>query len=184
MRQTFRKHLVLAGGAALLFCSSAFGQAVSTDARMDRTVAEPGTDAKIHSLCVQKLGPDAEPIRVTVDVDKAILEGEVASRPVQRLAREVALSVPGIQRVDDRITLSRSLPAAGKSEKGDSALKKAARDRLVSDFGARTLIVEAVDGWVSVRGKLPDETRRDQAIRALKGLDGVTRVVDLITIAP
>ncbi len=172
MRHAFRKHAVLAAAAAL-FCWGA----VAAD--------ESSVETRIHDLCVQKLGKDAEPIRVTVKDDHAILEGKVASRSVQRLAREVALSVPGIQTADDRIALERTLPAAGKT--GDFALRTAARDRLVSDVGgeaSRALVVEAVDGWVSVRGKLPDAMRRDQAIHALQGLDGVTHVVDLITIAP
>lgn len=144
---------------------------------------------RIHAALVDKLGEAAQPIQVAVAGDKAVLAGEVSVRPVQELCKEVALSVPGIERVDNDVKLSPRLPAAGKvkGEATDVKLEIAAKARLESQVGneaTRSLEVEAVDGWVSLRGTLQSSTHKDLAIRSIQNLEGVTKVVDLITVQP
>jgi osmotically-inducible protein OsmY len=145
-------------------------------------------EAALGALLVEKLGEDAAAIRVTLTGDKAILTGEVETRAVQELSEEVALAFDGVASVDNQVT-SRHDPKLGKglltSEAGDSELETTVKMRLRAEIGshAERIEVEAVAGWVSLRGVAPEKARRDIALATAAGTRGVTKVIDLLKIA-
>jgi osmotically-inducible protein OsmY len=149
-------------------------------------------ELEIRELMLEKGGQSALGIRVTVDHAKAILTGDVPTRAAQELAEEVALSVEGIKSVTNRL---RVVPPPGKTETADHTVEAETADayleskvkrHLYSEIGkrARDLEVEAVDGVVSLRGTLPDDSRKKIAIEAATNTKGVKRVVDLIKVKP
>jgi hyperosmotically inducible protein len=147
-------------------------------------------EKKVMALCVEKLGDDAKTIRATVTGDKAILTGQVTIRSVGELAEQVALSIQGIKDVDNQISI-KNAQAFGKGkvkkEINDAKLESAAKIAISKEVGetfAKALELEATGGWVSLRGTLPDDTRKRLALEAVGKVDGVKKVVDLITVKP
>ncbi len=151
-------------------------------------------ELEIQELLLEKGGKVAVGIRVTVDRAKAILTGEVPTRAAQELAEEVALSVDGIKSVDNRLRVvpppgGNAADAAARTmeeETADAYLESKVKRHLYNEIGkrARDLEVEAVDGVVSLRGTLPDASRKQIALDAATKTKGVTRVIDLIKVKP
>ena len=149
-------------------------------------------ELEIRELLFEKGGERALAIQVTVDRTKAILTGEVPTRAAQELAEEVALSVDGIKSVNNRLRVAP--PAGGNAaakagrtmeqETADAYLESKVKRHLYSEIGkrAKDLEVEAVDGVVSLRGTLPDASRKQIALDAATKTKGVKRVVDLIKV--
>lgn len=145
------------------------------------------TESKLKAFLVDKLGDDAQGIRVTVVKDKATLTGEVKRRPTEELAKEVALAYPGIQRVKNDIELAKgeTVEQAVGSELSDGKLESMVKGALVDEMGRRgfSLEVEAVEGVVCLRGTVPDEARRRIALDTTRKVGGVKQVIDLIAVA-
>lgn len=142
-------------------------------------------EVEIEELLLEKGGDAALGIKVTVDRTTAILVGEVPTRAAQELAEEVARSVEGIKSVDNRLQVpaGKDKNDAGE-ETADAYLESRVKRNLYSEIGkrARQIEVEAVDGVVSLRGTVPDESRKKIALDAAAKTKGVKRVVDLIKV--
>lgn len=149
-------------------------------------------ELEIRELLFEKGGERALNIQVTVDRTKAILTGQVPTRAAQELAEEVALSVDGIKSVTNRLRVTPP-PGGNAVQKADRTLEEETADayleskvkrHLYTEIGkrAKDLEVEAVDGVVSLRGTLPDASRKQIALDAATKTKGVKRVVDLIKV--
>jgi len=162
----------------------------SAPAAGDSDVAEARTEADVRLALLDKLGWDALDVKVEVDGGRVLLEGEVEKRATQELAEEVALSVPGVNRVDNRLrtpAVSTGTPvgqAVGSAERevNDAALELRVAKNLLGEIGrhAFDLEIESTDGIVSLRGTLPDRERKALALRTAGGTSGVKKVIDLI----
>lgn len=162
----------------------------SAPAAGDSDVAEARTEADVRLALLDKLGWDALDVRVDVDGGRVRLSGEVEKRATQELAEEVALSIPGVNRVDNRLTTPAKATdtpvgqavASTEREVSDAGLELRVGKNLLAEIGryAFDLEVEATDGVVSLRGTLPDRERKTLALRAAEGTSGVKKVVDLI----
>lgn len=185
---------ILLLAAALAGCAGTTRPQIGTPAGRPSDVEEASLRNEVHLALLDKFGSDAMGIAVKVDGDRALLSGEVPSRSTQELAEEVALSVPGIRRVDNLLTVdkgeSRQATAAGRavekadSEAQDAALELRVGQRLLGEIGryALDLEVEATDGVVSLRGKMPDEERRRLALRTAEQTPGVQKVINLLQV--
>jgi hyperosmotically inducible protein len=165
--------------AAHLVIAVAFAQSdVDKRAAMEKKIAE---------LVVEKLGPDARTIRVTVVGNKATLTGEVTNNATRELAEEVALAVDGIKKVDNQVKATAE-PGFGTKKIGqeskDSKLELEVKDKLGNEIGsyAKGIEVEVAGGWTTLRGTVPDKTRKDLALKAAASVPGITKVIDLIRI--
>lgn len=148
--------------------------------------------AKVHVALLDQLGADALTVRAEVVADRATLRGDVEKRSTQELAEEIALSVAGIERVDNRIRYVD--PTAGdesvleqaarttSDEVGDAALETRVNIKLLGELGrhALGLEVEATEGVVSLRGTVPDRERKRVALKATRSVSGVEKVIDLL----
>ncbi|HSN89425.1 MAG TPA: BON domain-containing protein [Thermoanaerobaculia bacterium] len=159
----------------------------------DRDVAEAGLAADVRLALLDKLGWDALDVKVDVDGGEARLTGEVDKRTTQELAEEVALSVQGVERVDNRLRLKpQSAPetrvdhAVSNTERevNDAALEMRVGKNLLAEIGryALDLEVEVTDGVASVRGTVPDRERKSLALKAAERTSGVKKVIDLIEV--
>ena len=169
-----RYTLALAAVATVLAAGSAFA-------------AEP-LDVVVQKKLVDKLGDDAGTIKVALVEKKVVLVGEVAGRDTQELATEVALSVPGVEKVDNQVKAKAEKSFAEgkvKDEIADDKLEKAVESALKKELGghAKGLETECTAGTVSVRGTVPDETRLALARNAVKAVPGVKKFVDLLEVA-
>lgn len=178
--------------AMALFLLTSF--AVSAVAQDDEMSTAWITAEKVRALLLEKGAEKALPITVTMDRTTAILTGEVESIVVQELAKEVALAVEGVSKVDNRLRVVGEKKASEKSsedaakenqqELQDAQLESSVKFALYKEIGvkARKLEVEAVRGVVSLRGPLPDKARKTIAIDTVTRMKDVKRVVDLIKV--
>jgi osmotically-inducible protein OsmY len=146
-------------------------------------------------MLVNKLGPVAATIRVVVDnKGKVMLVGTAAHRSTQELAKEVALFVPGVKKVENKVEYVPAAVAEGNTaekamektgdEASDSGLESSVKYHLNREIGktAWKIEVEAVEGVVSLRGTVPDQARHDIALKTAESVKGVKQVVDLLRI--
>jgi osmotically-inducible protein OsmY len=142
----------------------------------------------ITAALVDKLGADAQTIRVAFFDGKATLSGQVQKDATQELSKEVALYVPGVTKVENQVEAKEERHVGtGKmlAESDDAGMESDVKAKLRSELGsyAGQLEVEACNGVVSVRGSVPDKPRHDYAIAAAQKVKGVTQVIDLIRFA-
>jgi len=177
---------VFAGLAAL-----STGQETTAATSQD---AAASLEQQVATTLVNKLGQDAATIRVVVDnKGKVMLIGTAARRSTQELAKEVALFVPGVKKVQNKVEY---VPAASGGnvaeqavettgeETSDSALETSVKYQLNREVGKRAwkIEVEAVEGVVSLRGTVPDQARYDIALKTAASVKGVKQVIDLLRI--
>lgn len=146
----------------------------------------------IRAALAEHFADEAQDITVQVSGNRAVLLGSTPRKAVAELAKEVALWVPGITRVSNYIDVrprpaSPDTPVAAtvahaEREVSDSALESRVKMRLTSLLGlrARQVEVEAAEGWVSLRGVLPDADTKAMVLRVAQNTPGVTRVIDLL----
>ncbi len=153
------------------------------------TASAEVTDAlhatSVKSKLIDKLGTDALRIAVSVSGEKATLTGEVAKSASQGLAEEVALSVEGIKKVDNKVTVKNAEGAVAASEASvkNVSLEMKVKTILLTEIGENALKieVEAVDGVVSLRGKLDNPDTSKAAVAKTRSIKGVKKVVSLLS---
>ena len=178
---------VFAGLAAL-----STGQETTAATSQD---AAASLEQQVATTLVNKLGQDAATIRVVVDnKGKVMLIGTAARRSTQELAKEVALFVPGVKKVENKVEYVPAAVAEGNTaekamektgdEASDSGLETSVKYHLNREIGktAWKIEVEAVEGVVSLRGTVPDQARHDIALKTAESVKGVKQVVDLLRI--
>ena len=143
-------------------------------------------EAALAKLLVEKLGKDAEPIHVTIVGEKTTLTGEVTLRATQELADEV-LKYAGVKKIDNQVKAKNEkglFEGKTKKEMADDKIEKAVRSKVKGEVGShyKGLEIECTGETCSVRGMLPDQARKDLALKAAAGVQGVKNVVDLVKI--
>jgi hyperosmotically inducible periplasmic protein len=147
-------------------------------------VMEALSATSVKSKLIEKLGVDALRISTSVSGETATLTGEVSKSSSQGLAEEVALSVKGITKVDNQVTVKEPASAVNASEASvkNVALEMKVKNILLTHIGINALKIEieAVDGVVSLRGKLDNATTSKSAVTKTRSIKGVKKVVDLL----
>ncbi len=172
-----------------LLVAGVAGERAQSQDEQDATLLK---EIEVRDVLLDKIGNDAVNIRVTVDRRKAILTGQVPTRAAQELSEEVVLSVPGIRSVDNRLRVA-PRPAGNSAETAvrtvdqeltDAKLESRVKKNLYSELGrrAREIEVEATDGVISLRGKVPDPNRKQLALDTAGKTPGVVQVIDLIQV--
>lgn len=158
--------------------------AAATPATASPEVTNALNGISVKTKLIDKLGADALGITVSVSGETATLTGQVTKSPSQGLAEEVALSVPGIKKVDNKVTVKNAEGAVAASEASvnNVALEMKVKSILLTEIGANALKieVEAVDGVVSLRGKLDNPDASRAAVKKTHAIKGVKKVVDLL----
>jgi len=196
MNETLPKTLLAAllAGSLLSACAAtAPGTARGGWANGEDNVEDASLGADVRLALIDKLGFDVLGVTVDTAGGSVYLTGGVEKRATQELAEEVALSVPGVTKVDNRLSLK---PAArsetvveqavssSELEVQDAALELRVGKNLLGEIGrhALSLEVESTDGVVSLRGRVPDRERKELALRAAQDTPGVKKVIDLIEV--
>ncbi|KAB2964174.1 MAG: BON domain-containing protein [Thermoanaerobaculia bacterium] len=154
------------------------------------TVADGTTTLKVKLALLTKLGADS--LKINVDsLDGAVsLDGMVAKRETAELAKTVAAGVEGVAKVDSHLSVE-TPPAEGavtravgeaEAEVKDGILESKVRLALVDKLGSDGFRIgtEAASGVVTLEfgAEIPDE-RRSMAVKAVEGIEGVTKVLSL-----
>lgn len=185
----------LLSGCLLSACASTVpGTARGGWAGEEENVDDASLGADVRLALIDKLGFDALGITVDTAGGHVFLTGGVEKRATQELAEEVVRSVPGVTRVENRLTLRPGESRSGstvdravsstEAEVQDAALEVRVGKNLLGEIGrhALDLEVESTDGVVSVRGKVPDSERKTLVLRTAEGTPGVRKVIDLIEV--
>jgi osmotically-inducible protein OsmY len=163
MKRNPALHLATALSLAWLL-APACANATDKPPAASNEVTEALDALSVKATLIDKLGADALAISVSVSGQTATLTGEVTKSPSQGLAEEVALSVAGIRKVNN------------------VALEMKVKTILLTEIGANALKieVEAVDGIVSLRGRLDNPDTSKAAVKKTQAIKGVKKVVDLL----
>jgi hyperosmotically inducible protein len=188
-----KRKLPKSSGGPTLICAVVTVVALALAPAMSAvTLADAVTHVKIRTLLLEKLGTDALGIDIDVNGGNVALTGSVEKKPTGDLAKEVALSVRGVNHVDENIRLEgapgssmKNAARHAESEVKDAILEAKVKGRLLDQIGenAMKIEVEASNGVVSLRGTVPTDDIRDTAITAARHTHEVRRVVDLLHVA-
>lgn len=171
----------LAVAVALFAASAAFA-----DDKSDWT-----TTMNVKLALLNKLGSDALHIDVDTKAGDVNLAGTVSKRETKELATTVAKSVKGVGLIDNDLELASTAnnpnqvgAAVGEAEAEvkDAMLETQIRFALLDKLGSEGVKVgtEAASGVVTLEfEKGWNSARRQEAIAAVKGLDGVHKVVSI-----
>jgi osmotically-inducible protein OsmY len=147
-------------------------------------VAEALATVAVRAALIERLGVDALRIRVSVSGETAELTGETTRSASQGLAGQVARSVRGVRKVENRVTQQNAdaAPGAAEASARNVALEMKVKAILLGEFGASALRigVAAVNGAVSLRGKLDRAETGRAAVERTRSIQGVRAVVDLL----
>jgi osmotically-inducible protein OsmY len=142
------------------------------------------TDAEIQQDVIRELKWDTRvaETEVGVEVDGGVitLSGTVSSWGKRMAAEEAAHRVRGVLDVANDITVK----VPGSGVRTDTDIAHAVRDALVWDvFVPDTRVRSTVtNGTVTLEGGVDTWTQRDDAARAVRNLDGVRSVINLIEV--
>ena len=167
---------------AILACALAAGAAFAAPA-----ATNADKEKNLTALLVDKLGKDAETIHVTVVDQKVTLTGQVAERATQELAVEVVKYADAKAKIDNQVkaTSEKSL-VKGKTgdEMADNKVERHVREKVKGELGKsyKPVNIECTGGTCTVRGTVPDQARKDIALKAAGGVEGVKKVVDLLRV--
>jgi osmotically-inducible protein OsmY len=169
--------------ACILAAAFAASPALASDAK---SVADK--EAALAKLLVDKLGPDASTIKVAIVGEKTTLVGQVEQRATQELADEV-LKYAGVEKIDNQVKAKNEKGLfEGKTEKemADNKIETHVRSKVKGEVGTyyKEVRIECTGSSCSVRGTLPDQARKDLALKAAASVEGVKTVVDLLRIGP
>jgi hyperosmotically inducible periplasmic protein len=178
----------LAGSRAAM---AADHEASATSTTHESAFDDAVMQVKVRTELLAKLGWDGLRIDVDVHGPDVVLSGTVNKRPTQELAKEVTLAVPGVKDVTDNVRVvpesSGETPLARDVDHADHEVRDAllelhVKGRLLEEIGreAMHVKVEASNGVVSLRGRVPTDDQREIAVRTAEHTKGVTKVVDLI----
>ena len=175
---------ILAAALSLTFLLPASPASATGKSKHSAEVTDALNANSVQSKLIDKLGADALRIAVSVSGEKATLTGEVAKSASQGLAEQVALSVKGIKKVDNKVTVKDAAGAVEATEASVStvALEMKVKGILLSKFGTDALKVEVevVDGVVSLRGKLENPDSSKAMLTKTGSIKGVKKVVNLL----
>ena len=188
MKMTFRNETVPVVLATLslawLLSAPPAAAAEAKSAAPSTAVSEALTTVDIRSTLIEKLGTDALRIQVAFSGETAILTGEVTKSASQGLAGEVALSVKGVKKVENKVTQRNAEGAVGATEASvkNVALEMKVKGILLGDIGTNALKieVEVVDGVVSLRGKVDSPETAKEALTKTQSIKGVRKVINLL----
>lgn len=172
---------VLFAVAVLCFAGAAFAE--------DK--ADWATTRDVKLALLNKLGADALHIDVDTRGGSVNLSGTVAKRETKELASTVTKSVKGVATVDNDLELASTVAnpnqvgaAVGEAEAEvkDAMLETQLRFALLEKLGSEGVKVgtEAASGVVTLEFEKDwSQARRQEAIAAIKGIDGVHKVVTI-----
>ncbi len=179
-----KKNFVPILAAALSLTWLLTASPASAAGERETEVSEALNATSVRAKLIEKLGVDALRIKVSVSGETATLTGEVAKSPSQGLAEQVALSVEGIKKVDNKVTVKDASGPVAASEASvkNVALELKVKSILLAEIGKNALKieVEVVDGVVSLRGKLDNPDVSRAAIEKTRSIHGVKKVINLL----
>ena len=127
-------------------------------------------------------------IDVTSQSGVVTLRGEVASEAERGQALALARNIAGVQRVEDSLTVNAALDqSAAASQRpvaplDDATVSADVKSKLGADAELRAVDTSVSGGVLELRGTVPSAAARQRAVDLARQSDGVTQVVDRLTV--
>ncbi len=170
------------------------GEAIDKAAsRVGQTLEEALLEAKVKVALLEHLKKEALKVEVEASGTTVTLEGVVSSRGYQSLAEEVARSVSGVTKVENRVRVAEA-PGGGpvsraarkvEQETADALLEAKIKAKLLEVMGvaAFQVEVEATEGVVSLSGTVKEKEQKALAEKTAKAVPGAVEVHNLLRVA-
>jgi hyperosmotically inducible protein len=169
----------------LAFAAIAFG--TLTACSSTRTVGSQMDDGLITSKVKSKIAADpiVNPFNIDVDtVDGVVtLRGKVEKTGAKQHAGEIALTVSGVKRVNNDITVAGS-SATARRRLSDSAITSKVKTKLAADpeIDPFNIDVDTADGVVTLSGVVAKASARAEAEKLARATRGVKDVRNEIVV--
>ncbi|BCW94059.1 MAG: hypothetical protein KatS3mg007_1953 [Thermoanaerobaculum sp.] len=170
------------------------GEALDSAAsKVGQTLEEALLEAKVKVALLEHLKKEALKVEVEASGTTVTLEGVVSSRGYQSLAEEVARSVSGVTKVENRVQVAEA-PGGGpvsraarkvEQETADALLEAKIKAKLLEVMGvaAFQVEVEAAEGVVSLSGTVKEKEQKTLAEKTAKAVPGAVEVHNLLRVA-
>lgn len=170
------------------------GEALDSAAsKVGQTLEEALLEAKVKVALLEHLKKEALKVEVEASGTTVTLEGVVSSRGYQSLAEEVARSVSGVTKVENRVQVAEA-PGGGpvsraarmvEQETADALLEAKIKAKLLEVMGvaAFQVEVEAAEGVVSLSGTVKEKEQKALAEKTAKAVPGAVEVHNLLRVA-
>lgn len=145
----------------------------SSSERTDEDIARSAVQALESRITVPK-----DKIKMTVRDGWITLEGEVEWKFQREAAESAVRNLIGVKGIINLITIKSRVSPTDVKVKIEDALKRTIEE------DAKQISVETTNSTVILRGKVHSWFEREEAERAAWRAPGVTKVEDLITVAP
>lgn len=170
------------------------GEALDSAAsKVGQTLEEALLEAKVKVALLEHLKKEALKVEVEASGTTVTLEGVVSSRGYQSLAEEVARSVSGVTKVENRVQVAEA-PGGGpvsraarkvEQETADALLGAKIKAKLLEVMGvaAFQVEVEAAEGVVSLSGTVKEKEQKTLAEKTAKAVPSAVEVHNLLRVA-
>lgn len=149
-------------------------------------------EINVRLALLTELGFDSLQVGISVNDGDVTLSGTVGERQTRELSKSVVAAVEGVESVKNNIKLEdrhgEDTAVAGaveelERETNDSILATKVKLKLMNEVGddALSIHVEASDGTVVLSGNVDAETDIEHAKKAAASVEGVTDVVNRIS---
>lgn len=176
------KPAMLGAAIAAAMTLSGCGQDSADRARStaDDALLATQVKAKIATVDAATVGL----VDVASDAGVVTLSGKIANIGEREAMDKAARAVDGVKALDDRVVVDASAPTGAQIE-ADLALSAKVHTALVAQTGvnAATIHADVHRGVVTLTGAVPSPAHKAVADQTVRGVDGVTSVVDKLTIA-
>jgi osmotically-inducible protein OsmY len=152
---------------------------MKSDERLQREVVEALTREPLLDGASPPINAE---LGVTASDGVVTLTGRVDTFLKKIAAERAAKSVPGVLAIAEEVQVQAGRP----NRRSDAEIAKDALSRLRQSDDVPhervTIIVE--DGCVKLEGDVEWQFEKDEALREIEGLDGVVKIINLISIRP
>jgi len=138
------------------------------------------------------LDPTIKERRVAVDTHAGVvtLSGEVSSEGERAQALLLARSTPGVQRVEDHLTVnvsaepgpSDTATSTPRLPSDDAAVAGSVKSQFAADPQLNVIDVTVQEGVAELQGTVSSTAARQKAVDLARNTDGVTQVIDRLKI--
>lgn len=161
------------------------------------TTGAPVDDAQVTSTIQSKFFLDASvkarPIEVDTRGGVVTLNGTVASQDERAQALLLARDTPGVQRVEDHLTVDAAVDSAAsagttanapsvRTPADDSTVAGAIKSSFAADRQLQGIDVTVQDGVAQLQGTVASVAVRNRAVETASHADGVTQVIDRLRV--
>lgn len=170
----------------------ASAESASDSTTLEAKVSDAMLELQVKTALLEKIGWDMLTVDVEAHGTHVDLNGVADNDANRDLAKEVALSIEGVEKVSNHLTVEKQPTDApvgdavtkAEHEVGDALLESRVKTQLISQLGwnAFAIEVEAQDGKVSLRGDLDSQAHKTLALDTTKACKGVDSVIDLLKV--